>query len=156
MFYALHDEEGVIRKVLKGPSLEWAQMNDLLDGELIFESEGEIDNATRKIDMKGAVRQPIPYIAPKSIDELQNEIVMGAQRRLDDFARSRNYDSIMSACTYATDPNPTFSAEGQKAVNLRSATWAALYQMLREVQTGARSMPSGFAAIESLLPPLEW
>lgn len=87
---------------------------------------------------------------------LQDSIVAATQERLDNFARTRNYDGILSACTYATSNIPKFAAEGQVAVNLRDATWAALYQILEEVQAGQREAPTGFSDIEPLLPPLEW
>ena len=87
---------------------------------------------------------------------LQDSIVAATQERLDSFARTRNYDGILSACTYATSNIPKFSAEGQSAVNLRDATWAALYQILEEVQAGQREAPTGFSDIEPLLPPLDW
>ena len=87
---------------------------------------------------------------------LQQSIMDATQERLDSFARTRNYDGILSACTYATSNVPKFAAEGQVAVNLRDATWAALYQILEEVQAGQREAPTGFSDIEPLLPPLEW
>jgi len=88
--------------------------------------------------------------------QIQSEIVTATQQRLDDFAKTRNYDSILSACTYATDANPKFSAEGQYCVGARGATWTKLAEMLAEVQANTRPMPSGYADIESELPPLVW
>lgn len=87
---------------------------------------------------------------------LQQSIVDATQRRLDDFARTRNYDGILSACTYATSAVPKFAAEGQYAVQARDATWAALYQFMADVQAGARPAPSGFEDVEPDLPALEW
>jgi hypothetical protein len=87
---------------------------------------------------------------------LQQSIVDAPQQRLDEFARTRNYDGILSACTYATSAIPKFAAEGQYAVQARDATWAALYQFMADVQTGAQPVPSGFEDVEPLLPELEW
>lgn len=87
---------------------------------------------------------------------LQQSIVDATQQRLDAFARTRNYDGILSACTYATSAVPKFAAEGQHAVNARDATWATLYQILAEVQAGTRPAPTGFADVEPDLPTLEW
>ena len=87
---------------------------------------------------------------------LQQSIVDATQQRLDDFARTRNYDGILSACTYATSAVPKFAAEGQYAVQARDATWAALYQFMADVQAGTQPMPSGFEDVEPLLPPLAW
>lgn len=87
---------------------------------------------------------------------LKQLIVDATQQRLDTFARTRNYDSILSACTYATSLNPKFKAEGQRCVELRDSTWAALYQILEEVQQGARPAPTDFSDIEPELPVLSW
>ena len=98
---------------------------------------------------------PAPPIQ-KSPEQIQAEIVAATQKRLDDFARTRNYDSILSACTYAADPSPKFSAEGQYCIDARGATWTKLYEILAEVDVGTRPMPTGYAEIEPELPPLVW
>lgn len=102
-------------------------------------------------------------VKPKSADELQAdaqalqaEIVTATQQRLDDFASTRNYDGILSACTYATSAVPKFAAEGQYAVQARDATWAALYAFMADVQAGTQPVPSGFEDVGPLLPPLAW
>jgi len=87
-------------------------------------------------------------VAPLTTDEVAAE----AQARLDAFARSRNYDSILSACTYANSTNPTFAAEGAYCVQLRDQTWAKLYEMLAEVQAGTRAIPTSFDDIAPELP----
>lgn len=87
---------------------------------------------------------------------LQTGVVQATQDRLDAFARTRNYDSILSLCTYATSPTPKFAVEGQYGVEARDATWAKLYEMLAEIQAGTRPMPRGFADVEPDLPSLIW
>lgn len=87
---------------------------------------------------------------------LQNSIVDATQLRLDTFAQTRNYSSILSASTYATSNVARFQAEGEYCVNQRDATWAKLYQILAEVQAGTRPMPTGYADIEAELPVLVW
>ena len=122
-------------------------------------------HAVREAAPVGGVQQWEAYPLPAEEVEanhaaaaqaLQQSIVDATQERLDSFARTRNYDGILSACTYATSNVPKFAAEGQVAVNLRDATWATLYQILEEVQAGQREAPTGFSDIEHLLPPLEW
>ena len=78
------------------------------------------------------------------------------QTRLDDFAKTRNYSGMLSLCTYATSTNSKVQAEGQYGVEVRDQTWAALYQIMADVQAGNRPMPSAYSAIESELPPLVW
>ena len=87
---------------------------------------------------------------------VQQTIVDQTQQRLDDFACTRNYDGILSLCTYATSTVPKFQSEGQYGVEARDATYATLYNLLSEIQTGTRPMPSGFADIEADLPILTW
>jgi hypothetical protein len=94
--------------------------------------------------------------APPTPQEVEAEIVAGTQERLDSFARTRNYDSILSACTYASDPIERFAIEGQYCVDARGQTWAKLYEILAEVEAGLRPMPNGYADIEPDLPPLVW
>lgn len=99
----------------------------------------------------------LPYVAPeKTPAQLQAEVVAATQARLDEFARTRNYDGILSAASYATSSVPKFQAEGQYAVDARDATWAALYALLADVLAGNRPMPTGFSDVEPLLPALEW
>lgn len=87
---------------------------------------------------------------------IMEQIVLTTQERLDDFAKTRNYSGILSACTYSTSSIPKFSAEGQRCINLRDQTWAALYTVLAEVQAGTRPMPESFSSVKSSLPLLTW
>ena len=87
---------------------------------------------------------------------IQAAVVTATQLRLDTFAQTRNYDGILSACTYATSSVPRFAAEGQAAVDARDATWSTLYTLMGEVLAGTRPMPSGFGDVAPLLPALEW
>jgi hypothetical protein len=88
--------------------------------------------------------------------QIQSEIVTATQNRLDDFARTRNYDGVLSLCTYATSTNSKFKSEGEYGVEARDATWATLYEIMTEVEAGTRPMPSGYADIEAELPALVW
>lgn len=60
---------------------------------------------------------------------------------LDTAARARNYDDIVSACSYAGAPNP-FQAEGAAFVAWRGACWAMCYSIMAEVQAGTREQPT--------------
>lgn len=88
--------------------------------------------------------------------QIEAQFTAAIQKRLDDFARTRNYDSILSACTYATSTVAKFKTEGQACVNLRDATWAAAYTILANVQAGKRPMPTSIADIEADLPAAVW
>lgn len=98
---------------------------------------------------------PETPLAP-SPEKVAAGFIGAIQLRLDTFARGRHYDSILSACTYATSTVPKFKAEGQACVNLRDSTWAAAYAILEQVQAGQRPVPDDLADIEADLPALEW
>lgn len=109
------------------------------------------------------VRSIVPWTAEEiaqaetdKVNRIKAEITAAVQQRLDDFARTRNYDDVLSLCTYATSTNPTFAKEGRYGVNMRDATWTKLYEMLAEVETGIRPAPTGYADIEAELPVLDW
>lgn len=90
------------------------------------------------------------------IESLKSSIVSATQSRLDEFAKTRGYDGILSAATYATSSNTTFAAEGQYCVTSRDETWAALYTIMSEVEAGTRPMPNSFVDVEPGLPLLVW
>ena len=95
-------------------------------------------------------------LAKEKADNIVKQITDVTSARLNTFAQTRNYDSILSACTYATSQIPQFAKEGQYCVDMRDATWTKLYQIMQEVEAGTRPMPTGYADIESELPVLEW
>lgn len=97
-----------------------------------------------------------PPVPPKTPEQIKQEITDATTARLNTFAQTRNYDSILSACTYATSSVTQFAKEGQYCVNMRDATWGKLYQIMQEVEAGTRPIPTGYADIEAELPVLDW
>lgn len=102
------------------------------------------------------LRAMIPTEKVDLFTSTQQALQAAVQWRLDDFAGTRNYDGILSACTYATSGVAKFAAEGQYCVDARDATWSKCYEILGEVIAGERSLPSGFSDIEPELPALVW
>lgn len=109
-----------------------------------------------------SVERSYPVVA-KTPEELAadqqaliDSITAQTQQRLDDFASTRNYDGILSLCTYATSTVQKFQVEGQYGVEARDATWAKLYEIMAEVEAGTRPMPASYADIEGDLPVLAW
>jgi hypothetical protein len=100
--------------------------------------------------------RPVPPPHVPTTDEFIQMVKNATQDRLDTFAQTRNYDGILSACTYATSTVPKFQSEGQYCVNARDNTWASLYTIMEEVQTGTRPMPTSVEEVMSLLPVLTW
>lgn len=96
------------------------------------------------------------YVPPEPTpEEVLAELTAAVQRHLDDTARTRNYDGILSLCTYAQDPDPKFAAEGMAGVAWRSAVWRTCYSVMDEVLAGTRGIPTAEELI-ALLPPFAW
>jgi hypothetical protein len=99
---------------------------------------------------------PEPEVPPEPTPEqIQAAVVAAVQKRLNDFARTRNYDNILSACSYIASTVPQFAAEAAYCVEARDATWATLYAGLADVQAGLRPMPT-LEEVLLELPVLVW
>lgn len=131
-------------------------------GNVIRLSDGaSIPNDARNVDRqeyqawisKGNAPQPADAPTPAQIEATFSDAI---QKRLDDFARQREYDGIVSLCSYAGDPDPTLNAEGTLGVTKRSQTWVKMKQIRAQVLAGTRPMPTSFADIEADLPALTW
>jgi hypothetical protein len=89
---------------------------------------------------------------PPSVDQYTAAV----QAWLDDTAEERNYDHILSACSYVTSTNPLFQAEGQACVAWRDAVWASCYQIMGNVQAGNRAAPATTEDLIAELPTIVW
>lgn len=92
---------------------------------------------------------------PPTPEQIITQYTEAVQQHLDTFTRTRNYDGILSAATYATSQVPKFKAEGQYAVEARDATWAKCYEILAAVEAGSRPMPT-LDELLAELPVLTW
>ena len=81
------------------------------------------------------------YTEQELIEQIMQMALTAVQNMLDNAAKAKNYDSILSACSYAAYPNP-FQAEGQEFVAWRGAVWAKCYEILAEVEAGTRPAPT--------------
>ena len=88
-------------------------------------------------------------------ERIKQELTNAVQSHLDAKARERNYDGILSLCTYATSTNATFSAEGQAGVIWRDSCWAKSYEVMQAVLPGARTVPTA-AELIAELPVFTW
>jgi hypothetical protein len=125
---------------------------ELIDSEAAFGWLTERQFALGIVPVVEDTPDPTPE---EELAALQKAFTDAIQARLDSFAQTRGYDGIVSACTYATDPHPVFAAEGQYAVEARSATWAAAYAILGAVLAGERPMPT-LDEVFTELPRLAW
>jgi hypothetical protein len=98
----------------------------------------------------------IPSASNQTEEEILADFVTKIQSSLDAFARTRNYDGILSACTYISSRVPNFASDARICIDLRDATWAAAYRILGDVKAGRRNIPTSLSELSSELPPLIW
>lgn len=135
-----------------------------IDDFLIAELEKKKKTITKALDIRSAGAPPPPpnnvQPVPPTQEEMErifkDQVVAAIQQRLDIFAKTRNYDNILSACTYVNSKNEKFAAEGKYATEIRDLTWEAAYKLLDDVTSGKIPAPTSFAEIELILPELSW
>jgi hypothetical protein len=93
-----------------------------------------------------------PPIVPLTFNDLEND----TQQRLDNFAATKGYKDIFSACTYATSANLQYKSDADYCLLSRDATWEQLYLIFAEIEQGTRPMPTDYDQIAVDLPVLAW
>ena len=78
------------------------------------------------------------------------------QALMDEFASSKEYDGIASACSYKDSNIPNFKADAEKCIAFRDNTWMALYFYFDRIASGELTVPKDSAEIMSQLPELVW
>lgn len=125
-----------------------------------FPDSVEVDfEVVRGVDGKLYKSGEEPKPLSPTIEERTEHFRAAIQSRLDVFARTRNYDSITTAASYANSAVDKFRVEGQYACTIRDATWVKAYKLLAEwtdaIQSGQRGFPTD-DEIFNELPALEW
>jgi hypothetical protein len=125
-----------------------------------------LDSLFQRIPLPEGVEPELPGLldnnrpteppTPELVARIQELILERVQSRLDNFARTRGYDGILSACSYIGSTNPKFKAEAEQCVQLRDATWTALYSYISELNTGTEPLPYQYEQVEAKLPRLSW
>ncbi len=95
-------------------------------------------------------------INPALASQIQKSATARVQQLLDQFAQTKGYDSMASACSYSASTIASYAAEGATAIKLRDETWSSLYSYLSSVESGASPLPKSFADIQAKLPTLSW
>lgn len=110
--------------------------------------EGQSQGKLIQADING--RPVLADPLPPTPEQIVASMTAKVQEHMDVKARERNYDGILSLCTYATSLNAKFAAEGQAGVEWRDAVWVKCYAVLAEVEAGLREQPT----VEQLIAEL--
>lgn len=88
----------------------------------------------------------------QAITKLSFELLDLTQTLLDDFARTRRYDSILSAISYSDSSVPKYKADALRCKELRDLTWETAIGIITANDFSMMSK----ADFINLLPKLEW
>lgn len=83
------------------------------------------------------------------IDDPVSLLTNAVQLHLDRSAQSRNYDNIISACSYGAAPN-AFQAESIAFLEWRAACWSYCYAVMAEVSSQSRGIPTADELVSEL------
>ena len=98
---------------------------------------------------------PVTVVIPPTETEIIANLTQAIQQHLDTTARTRNYDGILSLCSYTTSLDLIFSAEGQAGAVWRDACWRYSYQVITDVQAQLRTIPTPVELVAEL-PGIIW
>lgn len=90
---------------------------------------------------------------PLTLEQRAALLLQAVDKRLNDAARARGYDSIANAAIRAGYPGP-FHDEGVTFATWMDATYSACYALLAQVQAGEIEEPTE-AELLAMLPALE-
>lgn len=104
-------------------------------------------------NMTEAEMQEIPQ---PSVEEIKQQYLAMVDNYLDETVKTRGYDNILSACSYADDDtDKVFQAEGIACRKWRSLVYRQCLTILADVEAGKRHIPTEQELIAEL-PKLEW
>ena len=103
-------------------------------------------------DLIALVESNIKPVEPQTTEQIVEGFKSAIQNTLDEAARAKGYDDIISACSYAGYPN-VFQAEAIAFGQWRATVWAYGYGELDKVIAGTRPVPT-IAEILAELPSL--
>lgn len=93
---------------------------------------------------------PAPFVPDVSATVQQAE--MTVQALLDQVAVSWQYESMLSAATYATSTVQKFKTEALALIAWRDSVWSAAYDLLNKFEAGQKPLPSSAAELIAAMP----
>ena len=91
----------------------------------------------------------------EEFEKQKKDIVDAVQKLMDDTAKTRNYDDIFTAISYKDSAVEKFKKEAEACLAWRDLVWVTCYEILDEVVTLKRELPSLEEILEEL-PKIDW
>lgn len=102
-----------------------------------------IEQSQGKVIVPDADGRPVAQVPQLTQQQHFDAISAELQKALEQGAKDRRYDSLLSACSYAAQPaGAPFQAEGAAFIAWRSAVWAKASATEADVIAGTAQMPT--------------
>jgi hypothetical protein len=106
--------------------------------------------------MASVEAKPISEIDPATIQHVYSLAGDYISVKLDEFARTKQYNDFIHLTGYRYSAIPSFAAEAMRGYTLRDQIWANLLVYFTEVTSGAVPVPTSIADIDAVIPNLTW
>lgn len=87
--------------------------------------------------------------------EIRSKLTEIVRLYLDDTVAKKDYDNILTACSYCNSTNPIFANDAKICIEWRDNVWETFYNILAEILAGNRSIPTDKELIAEL-PTINW
>jgi len=136
------------------PKPEHTDRQQCVEGEPVLTADGCYEQSWTVQDIEFSSEEEAEYQARKAA-ELIAAVHVAVQNLLDIKARERDYDGILSLCSYAASSHPRFGPEGRAGVVWRDNAWSTYYAIMDEVSEGLRPTPT-VSEVLAEIPEFEW
>jgi hypothetical protein len=88
--------------------------------------------------------------------KISKEISTSLQQLLDHFAKTRGYDSMVSACSYKDSLVKKFATEAKHCIFIRDSAWSKFEEIMADAKAKKRPLPKNLEEIQKEMPSLTW
>jgi hypothetical protein len=106
-------------------------------------------------DVQDAVAGDFPVPSYETPEQTIKRLEAAVDAHVDAVAQSRGYRDIVSLCSYAASAHPVFGPEGQAGIVFRDAVWQACLDIMADVMSEQRPVPTEEELIAEL-PAMQW
>lgn len=99
------------------------------------------ETVTETYEIPDPTPEEIAAEAARQKAEMAKRLTDAVQAHMESVARSKGYDNLLSACSYAAVAN-AFQAESLKFVEWRSNCWITCHDVMADVEAGNIAVPT--------------